>query len=331
MAEQKYICSGSKLTSLADAIREKAKTADKYTIDQMVSAVNNLASVEKVGSGDWFWGFYADSGLVTKLTDAETADRIIDGQRVYAAYDTYINPSGKLFATCTDEELAGMVAAHYAGNIDLTNYWKVGNKRKVSLSAMADTGVGESHVAQDVEVVLMHAKPSWIKTVNNSKTPSFVWGLKDGLKEAGYINSSDTNSGGWASCARRTWCNSVFYNALPQGFRSAVRDSRIVTADGSSSSVGWSTDYCFLPAEKEVFGSNIYGNSSAEYLLQQLNWYKTSSNRVKKQGVGGSADGWWLRSPRGGNSGYFCGVGSGGSAYSWDASNTILLAPCGCF
>lgn len=336
MAEQKYICSGSKLTSLANAIREKAKTADKYTIDQMVSAVNNLASVEKVGSGDWFWGFYADSDLVTKLTDKETADRIIDGQRVYASYNTYINPSGKYFATCTDEELAGMVAAHYSGNIKLSDYWNVNDTRKISLSAMKATGVGESHVAQDVEVVLMQANPRAYKTVSGNKVPAFVWGLKNGLAngttgEYGYMNSSDTNSGGWDKCARRTWCNGVFYNSLPAGFKGVISQVKVVTANGYGSTTATSSDYCFLAAEFEVFGSHSYGNSVAESTLEQFLYYATGSNRIKKCGPDGSASGWWLRSPQSGYSSNFCGVNSDGSADDWYASSTNLLAPCGCF
>ncbi len=335
MAEQKYICSGSKLTSLANAIREKAKTADKYTIDQMVSAVNNLASVEKIGSGDWFWGFYADSGLVTKLTDKETADRIIDGQRVYASYNTYINPSGKYFATCTDEELAGMVAAHYSGNIKLSDYWSVNDTRKISLSAMKATGVGESHVAQDVEIVLMSANPGAYKTVSGNKVPTFVWGLKDGLAngttgEYGYMNSSNTSSGGWNKCARRTWCNSVFYNALPAGFRSVVSQVKVVTADGTLSSTATSNDYCFLAAEKEVFGSNTYADSTAEASLSVFGYYR-NGNRIKKCGPNGSANRWWLRSPWSGYSGGFCGVDGDGGANAWGAGGTHLLAPCGCF
>ncbi len=42
MAEQKYICSGSKLTALADVVRKKAKSEDRMTIDQMANAVSNI-------------------------------------------------------------------------------------------------------------------------------------------------------------------------------------------------------------------------------------------------------------------------------------------------
>jgi len=45
------------------------------------------------------------------------------------------------FASGTDQELADMLAAHYAGDIDIHDYWSVGDTRTVSLSAMDATYV----------------------------------------------------------------------------------------------------------------------------------------------------------------------------------------------
>lgn len=229
------------------------------------------------------------------------------------------------WASGTDTEIANMVEAADAGIISLSDYWTVGDSRSVSLSAMPAKGVGESHSAQTADFVLMNKGG---KTLSNGKTCSFIVGLKDCLKEAGYMNSSDTNSGGWNSCARRTWCNSVFYNAIPSTLRPIFKQFENVTASGASTSTTTSTDYFALPSEKEVFGSATYARGTAESSNSQFAWYKTSSNCVKR--VNGSATTWWERSPRSGRSGYFCIVYSGGTTGDNNASGSRGLAPFGC-
>lgn len=229
------------------------------------------------------------------------------------------------WASGTDTEIADMVEAADAGIISLSDYWTVGDVRSIRLSAMSATGVGESHAAQSVSFVLMNKGG---KTLSSNKTCSFIVGMKDSLNEYGYMNSSNTNSGGWDSCARRTWCNSVFRNSIPSELRGIFKQFKNVTANGSSSTTATSTDYFALPSEKEVFGSTTYANSTAESSNSQFEWYKTSSNRVKK--VNGSADYWWERSPRCGGSDSFCRVGSGGSAGSGGALVAFGLSPFGC-
>ena len=71
-----------------------------------------------------------------------------------------------------------------------------------------------------------------------------------------------------------------------------------------------------------------YANSSAESGNTQLNYYKTSSNRVKK--MNGVADGWWERSPDGAFLPSFCVVVNNGNAYIDYASNRTGISPFGC-
>ena len=237
----------------------------------------------------------------------------------------------------TDAEIVAMVEAADRGEINLADYWTVGQERKVTLSAMTATGVGESHVAQIVTLVLMNAggKELCTKTTGGRSTCSFIVGQKNGLSngttgEYGYMNLSDTNIGGWNGCARRTWCNSIYYNAIPTSLRPILKKFKNITANGTDSTTVTSEDYFALAAEKEVFGSNTYGNSTAETSLTQFTYYATSSNRIKKTGDSGSAYHWWERSPRSGYSAHFCYVFSDGSASAHNASSTFLLAPFGC-
>lgn len=229
------------------------------------------------------------------------------------------------WASGTDTEIADMVEAADAGIISLSDYWTVGDVRSISLSAMSATGVGESHSAQKADFVLMNKGG---KTLASGTTCSFIVGMKNCLATTGYMNSSDTNSGGWNSCKRRTWCNSVFRNSIPSALRGIFKQFKSVTANGSSSTTATSTDYFALPSEKEVFGSVTYANSTAESSNSQFEWYKTSSNRVKK--VNGSASNWLERSPASGDSGAFCLVYSDGSAITGLASDTFGVSPFGC-
>lgn len=231
------------------------------------------------------------------------------------------------WADGTDEQIAAMVAAADAGQINLSDYWHEGDTRTVHLSAMPGSvsNANESHAAQYVQMVL--TDPGHY-TLANGKKCNFVVLQKDCLKETGVMNSQGTNSGGWNSCPRRTWCNSVYRNAIPASLRGIFKQFKVRTANGSGSGVTESTDWFSLFSEKEVFGSTTYANSSAESQNSQLTWFKTSRNRIKR--VNGSARNWWGRSPGSGDSYAFCGVTYSGNADWNNAGSRRGLAPFGC-
>ncbi len=227
----------------------------------------------------------------------------------------------------TDEQIAAMVAAADAGQIDLSDYWKAGDTRTVHLSAMPGSvpDASESHAAQDVQMVL--TDPGHY-TLATGKKCSFVVLQKDCLKEYGVMNSRDIDSGGWNGCPRRTWCNSVYRNAIPATLRPIFKQFTTYAANGTGSSSVASSDYFALFSEKEVFGSTRHANRSAERQNSQLTWFKTSSNRIKR--VNGSAHYWWERSLRSGYYYFFCCVTSSGSA-DWNSADYRRgLAPFGC-
>ena len=220
-----------------------------------------------------------------------------------------------------------MIEAHYADKINISDYWAVGDIRSVSLSAMSATGVGESHSAQTVQFAIADFDHDDLTTAINGHSKAAVTLTQvHSLNTKGYMNSSNTNSGGWTSCARRTWCNNVYYNALPTTIKNAVKSVNKLTSAGSqSSTINTTSDNIFLLSEIEIFGSTTYSVSGEGI---QYSYYKTSSNRIKQ--VNGSNYYWWERSPNSGYSTSFCIVSSGGSASSNGASNTYGLAPCLC-
>lgn len=233
------------------------------------------------------------------------------------------------WADGSDEEIKAMIDAADAGQINLNDYWSVGDERTVSLSAMAATGVGETHAAQSVTFVLMDTGANSGYKDANDKTVNFVVGLKHCLNESGYMNSTNTNAGSWDGCARRAWCNNVFRAAIPATLRDVFKQFKTVTAETyNGSTLKTSLDYFALFAEKEIFGTRTYSNTTEANALKQIKYYETAANRAKK--ANGSSSLWWDRSPTSSATGSFCVVASNGSVGNGSASNARGVAPFGC-
>ena len=250
-----------------------------------------------------------------------------EGSYVWKKYFYFdANVDAVSWAGGTDEEIVKMVQFADKGLINLADYWSVGDERQVTLSRIGATELEPPFAEQTVTFVLMNAGG---KTLANA-TPSgrtecsFIVGMKNGLAEKRMMDSTSTV---WDSCMRRTWCNGLFRNAIPATLRDIFKQHLNITADGPNSTTVTSTDYFALPAEKEVFGSNIRADSTAESSLTQFEYYATEANRIKKQGDGGSAYIWWERST---NLSYgFCRVMSNGSAERGQPSSDYLLSPFG--
>lgn len=251
------------------------------------------------------------------------------------------------FATGTDKEIAKMIQAHYDNKINIADYWAVGDTRSVSLSAMSATGVEESHRAQTVQFVIGDFNHDDLTTAINGHTKAAVTLLqKDCLMDAsnasnpvngfnntenGYMNSSNTNAGGWKNCARRTWCNNVYFNALPSVWQSMVKTvNKKVSVGNNQSTIETVKDKIFLAAEIEIFGSTTYSFAGEG---TQYQYYKNATaNRYKMPKWTSSyvSNIYWERSPRSGYTTRFCFVTIDGSADHDEAIVVRGLAPCLC-
>lgn len=147
-------------------------------------------------------------------------------------------------------------------------------------------------------------------------------GMKDLLATKYPMNSSNTNAGGWTSCAMRTSTMQTLYGQLPDDVKAVIKPVNKLTSAGSqSTTIETTSDNLFLLAEIEVFGTRSYSVAGEG---TQYAYYRdianTAAKRVKKLSNGtGSAYGWWLRSPSAGGSTTFCVVYGGGSAGSYGA------------
>lgn len=298
---------------------------EAVTIAQLRTATGSTGSGSATGGEAVTIAQAAQALGATPTGTPDVGGRAIRLSQLKTAVEAFPSVEIVPWSTGTDEQIAAMVAAADAGKINLSDYWSAGDTRTVQLSAMAADGVVESHAAQSVEFVL--TDPGHY-TLANEKPCNFVVLQKDCLKESGYINSSDKNSGGWKRCARRTWCNSVYRNAIPSTLRGIFKQFKVHTADGSGSTAVESTDWFSLFSEKEIFGSTTYANSSAESQNTQLDYYNASSNRIKH--LNGGTYFWWERSPASENPTKFCRVNASGASAARAAKSNSGVAPFGC-
>lgn len=251
------------------------------------------------------------------------------------------------FADGTDAEIEKMIEAHYAGKINIGDYWAVGDKRTIHHNAMAATGVSESHKANDYIYVIIGIEHDDLVTAINGKTKAAITiqtermlyldttteynSSYDTSHECGYMNSSNTNSGGWGYCDRHTWCNNVYKKCLPTYIQNMMKQVRKLTSEGSqSNTIKTSNDYAFLPSEIEIFGSTTHSFAGEG---KQYQYFKNATaNRYKKPRYSSTyvSGQYWTRSPYSSGSDSFCGVGRGGSANADSASNTGGIIPCLC-
>ena len=151
--------------------------------------------------------------------------------------------------------------------------------------------------------------------------------MHDCYGESKNMNSSNTNVGGWASCAMRQTHLPAILALMPTEVKNSIREVNKLTSAGSqSATINTTADKLFLLSEIEIFGSVSYSTSGEG---TQYDYYKAGNSKVKK--LNGSAATWWERSPSAIYSAVFCLVGSNGNANRDGASRASGVAFGFCF
>lgn len=151
--------------------------------------------------------------------------------------------------------------------------------------------------------------------------------LHDCYGETKNMNSSNTNSGGWTSCAMRSTHLPAILALMPTEVQNGIREvNKLTSAGNKSSTINTTADKLFLLSEVEIFGSTTY---SAAGEGTQYDYYKAGNSKVKN--YSGSASAWWDRSPYANGSTYFCVVGSRGNAARYLAGDAYGVAFGFCF
>lgn len=273
--------------------------------------------------------------------------------------------------TGTDAEIIAMIEGYYNGIIPLKaiqSVWSIGDKRSIHLDTMAATGVSESHHADDYEFVIIDFDHDLLVEPINGITKALITIQQDKIlyknttdstytstapsaaDEGGYINSSNGNTTGWNGCARRTWCNSVYYNAFPKYMKDNIKQVYKSTAhSGSTPSPTWvaNTDYCFLLSEREISGSRsgsaetgtdathyINGTSGTSITMPaggtKYNIFLNISDRYKLPTYYSNVSSyWWTRSPVYYANTFVC-LNYNGNIEANSTSNTCGIAPACC-
>ena len=155
------------------------------------------------------------------------------------------------------------------------------------------------------------------------------------------MNSSRTNSGGWASSQMRTnVCGTSLSSysgtiiaVIPAALRAVLKSVTKYTdntggGSTAASAVTATTDYFFLLSEYEVFGSISYANSNESSKQAQYAYYSAGNSKIKYKHDGTSTVAlWWLRSPRASSSTIFVIVNTGGTVHYYNAYYSLGFAP----
>ena len=194
-----------------------------------------------------------------------------------------------------------MLDAHYKGDIDISDYWAIGDSRTESISEIPSGTTGESQSAQEITLVIIGFDHDDLKTpVNNITKAAITVQTKDCLNAEGYMNYEyrSADYALWSKSQRRTWCNNEFIGALStlkDLVKQVVKLSNRYGYDTSYTQQETTEDYVFILSECEILGvedlSSIYGTlPDAGY---QYEYMKTQSNRIKR--VNGYTRYWWNR------------------------------------
>ena len=159
-------------------------------------------------------------------------------------------------------------------------------------------------------------------------TAPLTFQLHDCYADKKAMNSSNTNSGGWTSCAMRSTHLPAILALMPTEVQNGIREvSKKASVGGASSTIETVSDKLFLLSEVEIFGSTT---NSAAVEGTQYDYYKAGNSKAKH--LNGSIVAWWERSPIARDSERFCVVSSsGGRASASKASVAYGVAFAFCF
>ena len=188
------------------------------------------------------------------------------------------------------------------------NYWKVGDKKNITVN-------GVTYAAQ-----IIGFDHDTLTTADGGRTKAGItFQLVDCLNTTYSMNGSNTNVKGWRGSTMRTSTMATLLNQLSSDLKSVLKFVNKVTSKGNNQSgLETTSDKLFLLSEIEVFGATQYSYAGEG---KQYEYYTAGNSTIKK--VNGSAYNWWERSPRSGNTNYFCYVNSNGNATGYNASGSL--------
>ena len=234
------------------------------------------------------------------------------------------------------------------------NYWSVGDRKAVTLNGTVGK-LSLSNVTTYAFIIGFNHNAS-VEGSNRIHFQLAKTALSGGtdvcfcdnyytspVSTTGYfsMNSSATNSGGWASSQMRTnICGTSLSSysgtiiaVIPAALRAVLKSVTKYTdntggGSTAASAVTATTDYFFLLSEFEVFGSISYGNTNEKNKQAQYAYYSAGNSKIKYKHNGTSTAAlWWLRSPYASYSYFFVLVSTDGTVSYANAAYSLGFAP----
>ena len=187
------------------------------------------------------------------------------------------------------------------------DYWKVGDTKTVAVNGV------------NYQFQIIGFDHDTLTTADGSRTKAGItFQLVDCLNTTYSMNGSNTNVNGWRGSTMRTSTMATLLNQLSSDLKSVLKFVNKVTSKGNNQSgLETTSDKLFLLSEIEVFGATQYSYAGEG---KQYEYYTAGNSTIKK--VNGSANYWWERSPRSGDTNYFCFVNTTGAAGIYTASSS---------
>ena len=235
------------------------------------------------------------------------------------------------------------------------NYWDVGDTKQITINGkVGNTNIsnlainvfiiGFNHNASREGSNRIHFKIGKISNTQVGLCDS-EYGNYTSTSGAFTMNTSNTNSGGWAnSHMRKTVLGSDASPTSPRAntlLAALLADLRAVMkpitkysdntggGNNTASYVTSTTDYLPLLSEFEYHGARTYANSAEQNFQQQYAYYQAGNSKVHyKHNATGTAAYAWCRSVYATYAHYFCLVNADGDAYdSAGANYSWAVAP----
>lgn len=234
------------------------------------------------------------------------------------------------------------------------NYWDVGDTKQITINGQVGNTnisnlainvfiIGFNHNASREGSNRIHFKIGKISNTQVGLCDS-EYGNYTSTSGAFTMNTSNTNSGGWAnSHMRKTVLGSdasptspranTLLAALPADLRAVMKpitkySDNTGGGNNTASYVTSTTDYLPLLSEFEYHGARTYANSAEQNFQQQYAYYQAGNSKVHyKHNATGTAASAWCRSVYAAYTYGFCRVYTSGSANAGNAADSWAVAP----
>ena len=331
------IQTGTELQIIVTVTSGATVTATKGSLSVSGTSVNGTCTLVVPEEGEW---------TVSATLGGATSDSNI--VNVVSSYNTSLVFVSTILNDNSWETIRGISDAGTGAN-----YWSIGDRKEVTLNGTVGHLTLSNYTTYAFIIGFNHNQElegsnrihfQLAKTALSGGTDvcfcdSSCWLT---VSTTGYfsMNSSQTNSGGWAnSQMRANICGTslssyagTIITAIPAALRATLKSVTKYTDNTGNSSeasaVTATTDYFFLLSEFELFGDIRYANSNEFSKQAQYAYYSAGNSKIKyNHNDTSDKAAWWLRSPSRYNTGTFAFVVISGNFGNGNANYSYGFAP----